>query len=105
MSNALRVAIDSRPLAGAGRVEDTINLLGHAASAIVRAVSKITDREPEDICRKAGIPLLLSSSIKAGLDIVGHPAGPTRAPLLPLTAEQIDRFTGILTAAGQVSRG
>ena len=69
VSNALRVAIDSRPLAGAGRVEDTINLLGHAASAIVRAVSKITDREPEDICRKAGIPLLLSSSIKAGLDI------------------------------------
>ncbi len=46
-----------------------------------------------------------AAGIKAGLDIVGHPAGPTRAPLLPLTAEQIDRFTGILTAAGQVSRG
>ncbi|WP_437780694.1 transposase [Sorangium sp. So ce1097] len=69
VSKALRVAIDSRPLAGAGRVEDTINLLGHAARSIVRVVSKITDRPPEEICRKAGIPLLLAPSIKAGLDL------------------------------------
>jgi hypothetical protein len=69
ISKALRVAVDSRPLLGAGRVEDTINLLGHAARSIVRLVSKITERAPEEICRKAGIPLLLASSIKAGLDI------------------------------------
>ncbi len=69
LSKAVRVAIDSRPLVAAGRVEDTINLLGHAARNIVRVVSKITERSEEDICRKAGIPLLLSSSIKAGLDI------------------------------------
>ena len=69
ISKALRVAVDSRPLSGAGRVEDTINLLGHAARSIVRLVSKITEREPEEICRKAGIPLLLADSIKAGLDI------------------------------------
>jgi hypothetical protein len=31
----LRVAMDSSPLAGAGRVEDTINLLGHAARKVV----------------------------------------------------------------------
>lgn len=69
MDKAIKVAIDSRPLAGAGRVEDTINLLGHAARSIVRIVSKITERDTEEICRKAGIPLLLASSIKAGLDI------------------------------------
>jgi hypothetical protein len=69
LKKALRVAVDSRPLIGAGKVEDTINLLGHAARSIVRIVSKITDRSPEDICRRAGIPLLLSPSIKAGLDI------------------------------------
>jgi hypothetical protein len=68
-SKALRVAIDSRPLAGAGRVEDTINLLGHAARSIVRMVSQLTECKPEDICRRAGIPLLLAPSIKAGLDI------------------------------------
>jgi hypothetical protein len=56
-------------LEGAGRVEDTINLLGHAARNIVRFVSKITERPHDEICRKAGIPLLLSPSIKAGLDI------------------------------------
>jgi hypothetical protein len=66
---ALRAAIDSRPLLGAGRVEDTINLLGHAARSIVRIVSKIIDRPFEEICRKAKIPLLLAPSIKGGLDI------------------------------------
>lgn len=69
LSKALRVAVDSRPLVGAGRVEDTINLLGHAARSIVRVVAKVTQRDPEEICRSAGIPLLLSDSIKAGLDI------------------------------------
>lgn len=69
LSKAVRVAIDSRPLLGAGRVEDTINLLGHAARSIVKLVSELTERAPEEICRKAGIPLLLSPSIKAGLDI------------------------------------
>ncbi|WP_437277923.1 transposase [Sorangium sp. So ce375] len=32
-------------------------------------MSKITERPPEEICRKAGIPLLLAPSIKAGLDL------------------------------------
>jgi hypothetical protein len=69
LTKAVRVAIDSRPLIGAGRVEDTINLLGHAARSIVQLVSKILDRDYADICRKAGIPLLLAPSVKAGLDI------------------------------------
>lgn len=69
VSKALRVAIDSRPLVGAGKVEDTLNLLGHAARRIVQLVSKFTAMPAEEVCRKAGIPLLLSPSIKAGLDI------------------------------------
>lgn len=69
MKKAVRVAFDSRPLTGAGRVEDTLNLLGHAARSIVRLVSKLTDMDAEDICRKGGIPLLLAPSVKAGLDI------------------------------------
>lgn len=69
LTKALRVAIDSRPLVGAGRVEDTINLLGHAAQKIVRLVSRILGRPVEEICAKAGAKLLLASSIKAGLDI------------------------------------
>ncbi len=69
LTKAVRVAIDSRPLAGAGRVEDTINLLGHAARKIVMIVSKILNETHEQVCHQAGIPLLLASSIKAGLDI------------------------------------
>jgi hypothetical protein len=65
----LRVAVDSRPLEGAGRVEDTFNLLGHAARKIVQGAAAILETRPEDICQAAGIPLLLNSSVKAGLDI------------------------------------
>jgi hypothetical protein len=65
----LSIGIDSRPLMGAGKVEDTFNLLGHAARKIVACAAKITGRKYEDVCRRAGIPLLLHKSIKAGLDI------------------------------------
>lgn len=65
----LRVGIDSRPLLGAGRVEDTFNLLGHAARKIVQAVATATRMEYVDVCRAAGIPLLCHPSIKAGLDV------------------------------------
>ncbi len=43
-----------------------------------------------------------AAGIKAGMEIVGHPVGPVRAPLRPLNADQIGRFTAILAAAGQV---
>jgi hypothetical protein len=36
---ALRAALDSSPLWGAGRVEDTYNLLGHALKKVMRAVA------------------------------------------------------------------
>ena len=69
ISTALRTAIDSRPLLGAGRVEDTINLLGHAARKIVSTVSQLTGWPAEAICKQARIPLLLGPSIKASLDV------------------------------------
>lgn len=65
----LRVAVDSRPLQGAGRVEDTFNLLGHAARKIVECAAELVGREFDEVCRLAGIPLLRHSSIKAGLDV------------------------------------
>ncbi|MHC4435259.1 MAG: IS1182 family transposase [Planctomycetota bacterium] len=65
----LSVAVDSRPLLGAGRVEDTINLLGHAARKIVDCAAALTGREYKDVCRLAGIPLLRHGSIKAALDV------------------------------------
>ena len=69
LPKTLRVAIDSRPLAGAGRVEDTINLLGHAARKIAECLATELEISFEEVCRRAGAPLLLATSIKAGLDI------------------------------------
>lgn len=43
-----------------------------------------------------------AAGVKAGLEIVGRPAGPPRPPVLPLTDHDRERFTRILAAAGQV---
>lgn len=64
----LRVAFDSSPLEGAGRVEDTINLLAHAARKVVGCAAALLDWPEEKVCRQAGIPLLLESSVKKALD-------------------------------------
>jgi hypothetical protein len=68
LPKTLRIALDSSPLAGAGRVEDTINLIGHAARKVVECVAALLEREFEIVCRQAGIPLLLDSSVKKALD-------------------------------------
>jgi hypothetical protein len=69
LPKTLRVAIDSSPLEGAGRVEDTINLLGHAARKIVQCTAELLDWPMERVAREAGIPALLEPSVKKGLDI------------------------------------
>lgn len=68
LPKTLRIAIDSSPLEGAGRVEDTINLIGHAARNVARCVAELLDVEFETLCKKAGIPLLLEKSVKKALD-------------------------------------
>lgn len=69
LPRSLRIAIDSSPLAGAARVEDTINLIGHAARKVVESVALLLEIKVEKVCKKAGIPVLLSSSVKKGLDV------------------------------------
>ena len=68
LPKTLRLAIDSKPLQGAARVEDTINLLGHAARQVVRCVAALLDEDVGVIARSAGIPLVLESSTKRALD-------------------------------------
>ena len=68
LPKTLRVAIDSMPLEGAGRVEDTINLLAHAGRKVVSCAAYVLDLPPAELCQKAGAPLLHSSSVKAALD-------------------------------------
>ena len=68
LPKTLRVAIDSAPLEGAGRVEDTLNLLAHAARKVVDCAADLLHWAPERVCRAARVPLLLAPSIKAALD-------------------------------------
>jgi hypothetical protein len=68
LPKTLRVAIDSAPLEGAGRVEDTLNLLAHAARKVVDCVADLLQCTPERVCREARATLLLAPSVKAALD-------------------------------------
>jgi hypothetical protein len=68
LPKTLRIAIDSSPLEGAGRVEDTINLIGHAARKVVQCVAELLEYEYETVCQMAGIPVLLDKSVKKALD-------------------------------------
>src|SRR5712692_9016667 len=65
----LRVAFEASALEGAGRVEDTLKLLGHAARKVVLCVPVLLSCTAEAVARQAGIPLLLAPSLKAGLDV------------------------------------
>ncbi len=65
----LRVALDSAPLWGAGRVEDTFNLIGHALEVVVRCAAAVTGRTSENLRECAKLRLVGQSSLKAALDI------------------------------------
>ncbi len=69
LPKTVRIAVDSRPLSGAGRVEDTFNLLGHAARKLLACASAIAAREPKDLAVSIGAGALAASSVKRGLDI------------------------------------
>ena len=69
-SSQLKAALDSSPLWGAGKVEDTYNLLGHALRKAVSAIARAGQgREPAEIADEAGAPILNSSSLKTALDL------------------------------------
>jgi hypothetical protein len=65
---ALRAALDSSPLWGAGRVEDTYNLVGHALKKVMRVVADQQGRELVEVAKEAGAGLVCESSLKAALD-------------------------------------
>jgi len=69
----VRVALDSSPLWGAGRVEDTINLVGHALGKVLGVLVRqqgwgLAHRLPV-VAAQAGVGELAASSLKAALDL------------------------------------
>ena len=69
LPKSLRVVMDSRPLVGAGRVEDTFNLLGHAARKIAECAADMSGLSFAEVCHRSHAEVLLAPSIKAGLDV------------------------------------
>jgi hypothetical protein len=64
----LRAALDSSPLWGAARVEDTYNLLGHALRKALGVIARQQGRGLTEIATEADASLLGGSSLKAALD-------------------------------------
>ena len=69
LPKGLRVAVDARPFEGAGRVEDTLNMLGHAARKMVAISARLLGLSVEAVCQAAHTPLFGGTSLKAALDI------------------------------------
>ncbi len=71
-ARALRAALDSSPLWGAGRVEDTFNLMGHALRKALGVIAAVQGRGQAAgtgiVAVQARVPQLAASSLKAALD-------------------------------------
>ena len=68
-SRQLRAALASSPLWGAGRVEDTYHLLGHALRKALSVMAAQQGRELSELAKEAGATVVSSSSLKAALDL------------------------------------
>jgi hypothetical protein len=91
LPRSLRVAVDSSPFEGAGRVEDTFNLLGHAARKVVTCVARLLRWRPTTVAERAGVEVLLMPSIKVALDVDwSDPAEKSRA--LTKLVKQLDNL-------------
>ena len=64
-----RQALDSSPLWGAAKVEDTYNLLGHALRKALSVIAGQQGRELTQIASQMDADLVASSSLKAALDL------------------------------------
>jgi transposase len=71
-ARALRAALDSSPLWGAGRVEDTLNLMGHALRKALGVIAVLQGwgqaAGTAVVAAQAGVAQLAASSLKAALD-------------------------------------
>lgn len=83
----LKFALDSSPLLGAGRVEDTLNLIGRALSTVVDCAAKCLGVERAHILEDAKLTLLSGTSLKASLDINWDDPKEKAAALRRLIAE------------------
>jgi Transposase domain (DUF772)/Transposase DDE domain len=65
----LKLALDSSPLWGAGRVEDSVNLLGTALHRAVAVLAKQAGQSVAEHAAALGVPELGGASLKGALDL------------------------------------
>jgi Transposase DDE domain/Transposase domain (DUF772) len=107
---ALRAALDASPLWGAGRVEDTINLLGHALRKALGVIARQQGRGlpwvegVAAVAAEAGVPQLGGPSVKAALDCDwDDPA--MRDQALAVVLGWLDQVDGFVADRGLVAPG
>jgi transposase len=99
-ARALRAALDSSPLWGAGRVEDTFNLMGHALRKALGVIAVLQGRGQAAgtaiAAAQAGVPQLAASSLKAALDLDWDDAA-ARGQALAQVLGLLDRVEAFIT--------
>jgi hypothetical protein len=116
-ARALRGALDSSPLWGAGRAEDTVNLMGHALRKALGVIAVQQGRglaATGELAHEAGAPILAGSSLKAALDLDWEDPGARDQALAVVLAalEAVETFvaandllgtaTGVVALAHQI---
>lgn len=91
----LRAIFDSSPLLGAGRVEDTLNLIGRAVRGLAEVAAEQTGRTIDSVADEAGLDLVGAPSVKAWLDIDWRSTS-AREEAVTRLIEQFDRLRGWL---------
>ena len=95
----LRAALDSSPLWGADRVEDTYNPLGHALRKALGVIARQHGRGLADVAGEAGAAVVGGSSRKAALD-VDWDEPTARGDALRMVLAALDAAEGWLAALG-----
>jgi hypothetical protein len=86
----LRAVLDATPLFGAGRVEDTLHLLGHALHKAVGWTAQALGTSAEAVVADAGVTLLGHRRLKAALALDGGEPR-ARARALGLVLDEVAR--------------
>jgi hypothetical protein len=97
-----RAALDSTPLCGAGRVEDTCNLLGHALRKAVGRAAKALGTSAEVLMAEAGLELGGQSRLNAALALAWG-ASTARARARRLVLEEVERWKSWLEQQQRLS--
>jgi hypothetical protein len=93
----LRAALDSSPLLGAGRIEDTWNLIGRALQTVVTCAAQTLRVPRAHVVDAVGLTLLDAPSLKAAVDIDWQDATAQAHALARLLAE-VDRLEAWVAA-------